>query len=89
MAERTSDLRLLVGQVRYQNKMFWRTPIFAFFTLAFPLILLGVFGTIFGNETVEGLGVPVAQFYAPALAVYGAVGAAYVNLAIATAFARD
>ena len=89
MTERVSDLRLLVAQVRYQNKIFWRTPVSAFFTLAFPLILLGVFGTIFGDRTVESLGVSIAQFYAPALAVYGAAASAYVNLAITTALARD
>lgn len=89
MTERVSDLRLVIGQVRYQNKIFWRTPVSAFFTLVFPLILLGVFGTIFGNQTIESLGVSVAQFYAPALAVYAAATAAYVNLAITTALARD
>ena len=89
MTERPSDLRLLISQIRYQNKIFWRTPVSAFFTLVFPLILLAVFGTIFGNATIEALGVSMAQFYAPALAVYAAAAAAYVNLAIATAMARD
>ncbi len=84
-----SDLRLLLGQIRYQNKIFWRTPVAAFFTLVFPLILLLVFATIFGNEPIERLGVTTAQFYAPALAVYGAAAAAYVNLAISTALDRD
>lgn len=89
MTERPSHLRLLISQVRYQNKIFWRTPVSAFFTLVFPLILLAVFGTIFGNASIEALGVSMAQFYAPALAVYAAAAAAYVNLAIATALARD
>ena len=89
MAERTSDLLLLIGQVRYQNKIFWRTPVAAFLALVFPLILLGVFGTIFGSQKIDALGVSIAQFYAPALAVYGAASAAYVNLAITTALARD
>ena len=48
-----------------------------------------MFGTIFGNETIEALGVSLAQFYAPALAVYAAAASAYVNLAISTALARD
>ena len=84
-----SDLRLLLGQIHYQNKIFWRTPVAAFFTLVFPLILLLIFATIFGNEPIEELGVTIAQFYAPALAVYGAATATYVNLAISTALARD
>ncbi len=84
-----SDLRLLLGQIRYQNKIFWRTPVAAFFTLLFPLMLLLIFASIFGNEPIAQLGVTTAQFYAPALAVYGAATAAYVNLAISTALARD
>jgi ABC-2 type transport system permease protein len=75
--------------VRYQNAIFWRTPISAFFTLAFPLMFLIVFTLVFGNEEIEQLGVSTAQFYAPALAVFGAVSATYTNLAITTAISRD
>ena len=37
-------------------------PIAAFFTLVFPLILLLIFATIFGNDPIEELGVTIAQF---------------------------
>lgn len=76
-------------QVRYQNKIFWRTPVAAFFTIVFPLMFLIVFTLVFGNEEIAGLGVTTAQFYAPALAVFGAVSATYTNLAVSTAIARD
>ena len=89
MRDRASSLGLMWGQVRYQNKIFWRTPISAFFTLIFPLMFLIVFGLIFGSEDIEETGLTVAQFYAPALAVFGAVSATYTNLAISTAIARD
>jgi ABC-2 type transport system permease protein len=86
---RTSDWRLLGQQIRYQNAIFWRTPIAAFFTLAFPLMFLLVFTLVFGNEEIPELGVTTAQFYSPALAVFGAVSASYTNLAIGTAISRD
>ena len=86
---RPSDGTLVFGQVRYQNTIFWRTPVAAFFTLVFPLMFLLVFTLIFGNEEIPELGVTTAQFYAPALAVFGAVSATYTNLAIGTAIARD
>ena len=89
MAERPGSAALVWGQIRYQNKIFWRTPISAFFTLVFPLMFLIVFGLIIGSEDIEGTGLTVAQFYAPALAVFGAVSATYTNLAISTAIARD
>jgi len=89
MADRRFDLMLVWQQVRYQNKIFWRTPVAAFFTIVFPLMFLIVFTTLFGNDTIEGLGVTTAQFYAPALAVFGAVSATYTNLAIGTTLSRD
>ena len=84
-----SDLALVWQQIRYQNKIFWRTPVAAFFTIVFPLMFLFVFVTIFGNENLGDLGVTTAQFYAPALAVFGAVSATYTNLAIRTSISRD
>jgi ABC-2 type transport system permease protein len=84
-----SDATLLLDQVRYQNKIFWRTPVAAFFTIVFPLMFLVVFTAVFGNDEIAGLGVTTGQFYAPAMAVFGAVSATYTNLAIVTALARD
>ena len=89
MAERPSTPSLVWGQIRYQNRIFWRTPIAAFFTLLFPLMFLIVFGLVLGSEEIEGTGLTIAQFYAPALAVFGAVSATYTNLTIGTAIARD
>lgn len=83
------DLRLVAQQIRYQNKIFWRTPVAAFFTLVFPLMFLVLFTAIFGNDEISSLGVTTAQFYAPALAVFGAASATYTNLAVTTAIARD
>ena len=80
---------LIWHQFRYQNKVFWRTPIAAFFTIVFPLMLLVLFTAIFGNEEVEGLGITTAQYFTPGLAVFAAVSATYTNLAIGTAIARD
>ena len=81
--------RLLWAQFRYQNKIFWRTPIAAFFTMVFPLMLLVLFTAIFGNDVIEGLDVTTAQFFTPGLAVFAAVSASYTSLAIGTAMARD
>ncbi|MEX0796721.1 MAG: ABC transporter permease [Acidimicrobiia bacterium] len=89
MSERPGTLKLIWQQTRYQNKIFWRTPVAAFFTLVFPLMFLVLFAAIFGNEVIEGLGVTTAQFFAPGLAVFAAASASYTNLAIGTAISRD
>jgi len=39
----TATPALAWQQVRYQNRLFWRTPVAAFFTIAFPLMFLFFF----------------------------------------------
>lgn len=86
---RPGSLRLLRTQFRYQNLVFWRTPISAFFSLIFPVLLFVIFSLVFGNDPIQELGVTAAQYYAPALAVFATASAAYTNLAITTAYQRD
>ena len=74
---------------RLETKIFWRTPVSAFFSIFFPLLLLVVFALVFGNEEIDYLGITTAQFYAPSLAVYAAVSASFTTIAISTAYQRD
>jgi ABC-2 type transport system permease protein len=83
------DLGLVWRQFRYHNTLFWRSPVAAFFTLAFPLMLLLVFSVVFPNDPIGDTGLTIAQFYAPALGVFGAVSATYTSLAMTTTIARD
>ncbi|MGH2445334.1 MAG: ABC transporter permease [Candidatus Limnocylindria bacterium] len=76
-----SDLGLAFRQIRYENRVFWRNPPAAFFTFAFPLLFLLIFSVIFGNEA--------AQFFTPAIIVFGVVTATFTNLAMNITFARD
>lgn len=78
-----SNLRLVAGQIRYQLLMFWRTPVALFFTILLPLIMLLLFNSLFGDQTVtvEGGEWPARQFYTGGLAVFTAVSATYTNLA--------
>jgi len=80
---------LLWHQARYEWRIFWRTPISAFFTIFFPLLIFVVFSLVFGNERIEYLGITTAQFYAPSLAVFAAVSATYTNISIFTSYQRD
>ncbi|MDP8958826.1 MAG: ABC transporter permease [Actinomycetota bacterium] len=85
---RTPTPQLLWQQVRYENKLFWRTPVAAFFTLIFPLMFLVLFELLFGGQAVPGE-LSVAQFFAPSLAVFAAASATYTNLGIGVSIARD
>ena len=88
---RTSTRVLVWRQVRYQNTLFWRTPVAAFFTLIFPLMLLILLSLLF-DERIEIEGrdpLTIAQFYAPALAAFAAASATYTNIGVGQAIARD
>ena len=88
---RTPTLRLWWHQIRYQNRLFWRTPVAAFFTLVFPLMFLVLFNLLFSGE-IEIAGrasLTIAQFYAPALAAFAAASATYTNIGVGQAIARD
>lgn len=90
MTERASrDLRLVWQQIRYQNTIFWRTPVAAFFTIVFPLMFLVIFVVVFGNDPIDELNITLGQYYAPSMAVFGAVSATFTNLAVQTTIARD
>lgn len=89
MSDRPSSLRLLSDQTIYQNRIFFRSPVAAFFTLIFPLFIFMVFSLIFGNEYIPELGVNLAQYFGPAMAVFAAVSATYTNIASVTAYQRD
>lgn len=83
---------ILLRQIRNQNRIFWRTPVAAFFTLVLPLIMLVLFVALFGNDSVNTTTfgeVRVAQFYTPALAVFSAASATYTNIAINLSVRRD
>ncbi len=80
---------LLMKQTLHQLKLFLRRPAAIFFVVAMPLIMFLVFVVLFGNEIIPETEITTAQFYAPALAVFGAVMACYTYLAISTATSRD
>ena len=82
--------RLVVDQTRYAARAFWRTSASAFFIVGFPVILLLLLPVVFGNGPMANRGgVPLTQFLAPVLAVYGAATAAYADFAQRVAALRD
>jgi ABC-2 type transport system permease protein len=83
-----NDLGLLIRQIRYENRAFWRNPAAAFFTFAFPLIFMVIFNVIFGDQ-VAGNGRPGAAFFTPAIVSFSIVNACYTNLAMSVAIVRD
>lgn len=82
---------LMVRQLGYENRAFWRNPAAAFFTFAFPLMFLVIFNLLFGNDKIElaGRSTTTSTFYVPAIAAFSVITACYTNLAMSLSFARD
>jgi len=81
---------LVVVQLRYEQKVFWRNIGAAFFTFAFPVLLFVLFGALLGShgETALG-GTPGIQYYTPAIAAYGVMSACFVSVALTVTFRRE
>jgi ABC-2 type transport system permease protein len=62
-----------------------------FFTIAFPLVMLALFGTIFGGASLgpESAGVTFAQYFIASMMAAGVWGSCFTNLAISVPTERD
>jgi ABC-2 type transport system permease protein len=82
-------MRLLLWQVRYEQKSYWRNPASAFFTFAFPLVFLVIFASLNNGSTIDLLGgLAYNQYYIPAIIAFGIMSATYTQLAITLSLRR-
>jgi ABC-type multidrug transport system permease subunit len=80
---------LLLQEIRHADALLWRDPGSTFFAVAFPIVLVLLVPQIYGADAVLDNGTPLARFYAPTMAVYGAAVTAYVNMPEGLARARE
>jgi ABC-2 type transport system permease protein len=85
-----NDGSLVLRQVRYTNKAFWRNPASAFFTFAFPLMFLVIFTSLItGDIDLHDVNISLATYYVMAEAAFGVITACFTNIAIGVSFQRD
>ena len=89
-----SDLPLLRRWIAARVRAMLRNPRVTFFTFAFPLMFLLIFGGLSAGSMVAAPGpaggdVPFAQFYTPAIGVFGLTLACYSNVIFGLSTARD
>ncbi len=85
------DLALLWHQIRYEQLSFWRNPQSAFFTFAFPVVIIMVFGVLFRGASGSSYfyGLSALQYYVPTIAALSVLGSCYSQLAIVLAMRRQ
>lgn len=82
---------LRIGWLRGQLELkeFFRQREQVFFTLAFPVMLLLIFGSIFSYKIDGSGGVAFARYFVPGILATGLFGVAFQTLAIQIAVERD
>jgi ABC-2 type transport system permease protein len=70
---------ILLHQLRYEQRLFWRSREAAVFVFVFPLLLYALLGSVYGDE-IDG--VPAEDVLLAGLIGYGAANTALAGLAI-------
>ena len=85
-----TGLALVAHQLRYDQKVFWRNPAAVFFTVAFPVVLLLIFATVFGGQTIDVAGgIETTAYYVPAIVTLAVISATMQTLAMSLTIARE
>ncbi|MFI5123505.1 MAG: ABC transporter permease, partial [Vicinamibacteria bacterium] len=84
-----SSAALALHQFRYDQRSFWRNPGAVFFTVALPLMFLFIFEEIFGDDTLEQLGLRTTTYYVPAILTLAVVSATLQSVAIRLTVDRE
>jgi ABC-2 type transport system permease protein len=80
-------VRLLLHQLRAEQRLFWRSRELAFFTFLLPIVFFLILGSAYGDEEIEG-----ANGYLYLLAGmigYGAAATAFAGLALLLVLRRE
>ncbi len=80
-------MRLLLHELRNQQRLFWRSRESAFFTFLLPIILLVVLGSVYGDEEIDGE--PAAPYLVAGLIGFGVVATSFAGLAINLVIRRE
>jgi ABC-2 type transport system permease protein len=85
------DLGLVLRQIGYEQRAYWRNRVRAFFSFAFPLMFLVIFASLDKSQhvTVDHHRLSYDVFFVPGILAYAVIATTYVNMAISTAILRD
>ncbi len=80
-------MRLFLHELRTEQMIFWRNREAAFFTFFLPVIFFLIFGSIYGNNRIQGI--RGANFLEAGMIGYGVASTAFAGLAISMVIRRE
>jgi ABC-2 type transport system permease protein len=83
-------VRLFRHQLRGEQRLYWRSRELAFFTFLFPIILLLLLGSVYGDERVkQEHGIKATAYLVAGILGYGVAATAFAGLAIVLVLRRE
>ncbi len=84
-----SALRMGVGRIGIELKQFFRDRESAVFNFLLPMILLVIFGSVFGGQELGDSGITFAQYFVAGMIASGILYTSFQNLAISIPMERE
>jgi ABC-2 type transport system permease protein len=85
----TRTVRLGLSRARIELMQFFRDRESAVFNFALPMILLVIFGSVFGGQELGNSGITFAQYFVAGMIASGILYTSFQNLAIAIPMERE
>ena len=83
-------MRLFPHQLRGEQRLYWRSRELAFFTFLFPIILLLLLGSVYGDDVIKKeAGVKATSYLVAGILGYGVAATAFAGLAIVLVLRRE
>jgi ABC-2 type transport system permease protein len=80
-------IRIFLHELRAQQRLFWRSREAAFFTFLLPILLLVLIGSVYRDETIDG--VDAAAYLVAGMLGFSVVATAFAGLAISLVIRRE
>lgn len=80
-------MRLLLHQLRAEQRLFWRSRELAFFTFLLPIVFFVLLGSAYGDEEING--VSGYQYLLAGMIGYGAAATTFAGLALLLVIRRE
>ena len=82
-------MRLLLHQLRNEQRLYWRSRELAFFTFLFPVLIFVLLGSVYGNDRIKSEHVTGKQYLLAGMLGYGLASTAFAGLAIILVIRRE
>jgi ABC-2 type transport system permease protein len=82
-------MRLLLHQLRGEQRLYWRSRELAFFTFLFPVLIFVLLGSVYGNDVIKSEGVKGSAYLLAGILGYGVASTAFAGLAIVLVIRRE